>query len=136
MILALALLTVTQLSPQSTSARLLGPETTGVSGAPTAQREEIPGLKAAWMPMVVAGAITLTSVGGFFLVVAAASVGVLSAFVVGFIGLIALTAVHGVCALVSAAIGADNRNLRAAHEERKRVSSTEPVQGGLVLMNL
>lgn len=54
MILALALLTVTQLAPESTSARLLGPETTGMSGGPSASmpmaREQIPGLKAAWVP--------------------------------------------------------------------------------------
>lgn len=56
----------------------------------------------------------------FLIVVAAAQVGVIGAVVAGIVGLLGLTVVNGVCALVTAVIGADNDNLRTVHEVRKR----------------
>lgn len=141
MILALALLTVTHLAPDSTSARLLAPDTVGLSGGPALKREVIPGLKPAWVPMAVAGAITVTAVSVSLVVMLAGRVGGYAAVAVGIIGGLAVSAVHLVCAVISAVIGGSNAALRAEYEQRKRValppvpvSSAPPLQPTAVVL--
>jgi hypothetical protein len=127
MILALALLTITQLSPETTSARLLAPETVGMSGGPAVRREVIPGVKPAWMPMVVAGGITLTAATVSLVAMVALRVGGWAAVAVAVFGGLISIGVHVVCAIISIVIGAENRSLREAHERRRRDSLPAPV---------
>ena len=120
MILTLALLTITQLSPQASSARLLPEESVqGIAGAPRAAI--LPGLQKVWVVWAVGGALSTVTALGIILGLVATRAGSLTGFAMAILGGMIGGVIHLVCGIIGGVIMYQNGEVRRRAEESGRV---------------